>query len=324
MRLGRRRFLRLAAAAAFPASTWSAAAQAWPSKPVRIIVGFSAGGSTDIVARIIGQWLSERLGQPFLIENRTGASSNIATEAVVNAPADGYTLLMAGTVNAVNATLYDKLNFVFLRDLAPVGSVLRVPQTLDVNPSVPARTIPELIAFAKANPDKLNMGSGGIGTPQHVAGELFMMMTGTNMVHVPYRGGAPAVADLLAGQVQVMFDVMPESIGFIRAGKLRTLAVTTAAHVPALPEIPTVSEFVPGYETSDWFGLCAPKGTPAGIIGTLNRELNAALADAGIRERFAEIGGTVLGGSPSEFAKLLADETGKWAAVIRFAGIKAD
>jgi tripartite-type tricarboxylate transporter receptor subunit TctC len=325
MKLVRRRFLHLAAgAAALPAASRIARAQTWPARPVRIIVGFAAGGSLDILARLMGQWLSERLGQPFLIENRTGAGSNIATEAVVRAPADGYTLLMCGTVNAVNATLYDKLNFIFLRDIAPVASIIRVPQVLDVNPSVPARTAGEFIAYAKANPGRLNMGSGGIGSPQHAAGELFKMMTGINMVHVPYRGGAPAVADLLGGQVQVMFDVMPESIEYIRAGRLRPLAVTTATRFSGLPEIPTLSEFVPGYETSYWYGVGVPKNTPAQIIDKLNKEINAALADPKIKARLADLGGTPIAGSPDDFAKLIADDTEKWGKVVRAANLRAD
>jgi tripartite-type tricarboxylate transporter receptor subunit TctC len=325
MKLARRRFLQLAAgAAALPSALRIAWAQTWPARPVRIVVGFAAGGSLDILARLMGQWLSERLGQPFLIENRTGAGSNIATEAVVRAPADGHTLLMCGTVNAVNATLYDKLNFNFIRDIAPVAGLIRVPQVLDVNPSVPARTAGELIAYAKANPGKLNMGSGGIGTPQHIAGELFKMMTGVNMVHVPYRGGAPAVADLLAGQVQVMFDVMPESIEYIRAGRLRPLAVTTATRFSSLPEIPTLSEFVPGYETSYWYGVGAPKNTPAQIIDKLNKEINAALADPKIKARLADLGGTPIAGSPADFAKLIADDTEKWGKVVRAANLRAD
>jgi tripartite-type tricarboxylate transporter receptor subunit TctC len=325
MKLARRRFLQLAAgAAALPAASRIAQAQTWPARPVRIIVGFAAGGSLDILARLMGQWLSERLGQPFLIENRTGAGSNIATEAVVRAPADGHTLLMCGTVNAVNATLYDKLNFNFLRDITPVASIIRVPQVLDVNPSVPARTAGEFIAYAKANPGRLNMGSGGIGTPQHVAGELFKMMTGINMVHVPYRGGAPAVADLLGGQVQVMFDVMPESIEYIRAGRLRPLAVTTATRFSSLPQIPTLSESVPGYETSYWYGVAVPKNTPAAIIDKLNKEINAALADPKIKTRLADLGGTPIAGSAADFAKLIAEDTEKWGKVVRAANLKAD
>jgi tripartite-type tricarboxylate transporter receptor subunit TctC len=324
MKLARRRFLQLAGAAALPAAARIARAQTYPSRPVRIVVGFAVGGFLDILARLMGQRLSERLGQPVLIENRTGAAGNIATEAVVRAPADGYTLLMCGAVNAVNATLYEKLNFNFIRDIAPVAGIVRVPQVLDVNPSVSARTVGELIAYAKANPGTLNMGSGGIGTPQHIAGELFKMMTGVNMVHVPYRGGAPAVADLLGGQVQVMFDVMPESIEYIRAGRLRPLAVTTATRFSGLPELPPLSEFVPGYETSYWYGVGAPKNTPAAIIDKLNKEINAALADPKIRARLADLGGSPIAGSPADFAKLIAEDTEKWGKVIRAANLKVD
>jgi tripartite-type tricarboxylate transporter receptor subunit TctC len=273
---------------------------------------------------LIGQWLSDRLGQPFLIENRTGAGSNIAAEAVVNAPADGYTLLLVSQTNAVNTTLYDKLRFIFHRDIAPVAGIMQVPLTMDVNPSVPVKTVPEFIAYAKSNPGKLNMGSGGIGTGQHVAGELFKMMTGVNLVHVPYRGGAPAVADLLGGQLQVMFDVMPESIEYIRTGKLRTLAVTTGMRSQALPDIPTVGDFVPGYEANAWWGVGAPKGIPGEIIDKLSKEINAGLADPKLKARFADLGGTVLPGSPADFGKLIADETEKWGKVIRAATIKAE
>jgi len=325
MKLRRRQFLHLAAgAAALPFAPHVARAQAYSSRPVRIIVGFPAGGGTDIYARLMGQWLSERLGQPFIIENRPGATGNIATEAVVRAPPDGYTLLMVLATNAINATLYDNLNFNFIRDIAPVASVNRVPQVIDVNPSIPVRTVPELIAFAKANPGKLNMGSGGIGSPQHVSGELFKMMTGVNMLHVPYRGGAPAIADLLGGQVQVIFDVLSESIEFIRAGRLRPLAVTTAVRSEALPEVPTVSDSVPGYETSAWFGVGAPRNTPAAIIDKLNKEINAGLADPRMKARFADLGATVYMGSPTDFAKFIADETEKYAKVIKFAGMKPE
>jgi tripartite-type tricarboxylate transporter receptor subunit TctC len=324
-RLPRRKFLHLAVgAAALPVGSHIARAQTYPVKPVRIVVGFAAGGGGDVLARLIGQWLSERLGQPFLIENRTGAGGNIATEAVVNATPDGYTLLLVSSVNAVNTTLYDKLKFIFHRDIAPVASLVRMPQTLDVNPSVPVKTVPEFIAYAKANPGKLNMGSAGIGAPQHIAGEIFKLMTGINMVHVPYRGGAPAIADLLGGQVQVMFDVLPESIQYIRVGKLRTLAVTTAMRLPALPEIPTVSEFVPGYEASNWVGIGAPKSTPSEIINKLNREINAGLADPKLKARLADLGETVLPGSPADLGTLIVSDTEKWAKVIRAANIKAE
>ena len=325
MTLSRRTFMGLTAgAAALPTTSRIASAQAYPTRPVRIIVGFAAGGMTDVSARLIGQWLSERLKQPFIIENRPGVASNVAAEAAVRASADGYTLLMAGTTNTVNATLYDNLNFNFIRDLAPVAGAMRAPQVLDVNPLVPAKTVPEFIAYAKSNPRKLNMGSGGVGTPQHVAGELFKIMAGVDMVHVPYRGGAPAVADLLGGQVQVMFDIMAESIEHIRAGKLRPLAVTTAARAPALPDLPTLGEFVPGFEASAWTGLCAPRNTPVGVIERLNKEINAALADPTVRARFADLGVAVLPGSPTDLGNLIANEIAKWAKVIRAANIKPE
>jgi tripartite-type tricarboxylate transporter receptor subunit TctC len=325
MNLQRRKFLRLAVGAAtIPALAPYAMAQSYPARPVHVIVGFPPGGAADTIARLLGQWLSERLGQPFIIENRPGAAGNIATEAAVKSPADGYTLLLVVANNAVNATLYDRLNFNFIRDIAPVASIARVPGSLDVNPSVPVRTVPEFIAYAKANPGKLNMGSSGVGSPQHVSGELFKMMTGVDLVHVPYRGGALAVADLLAGQVQVVFDVLPESIGHIRAGKLRSLAVTTATRSEALPDVPSISDFVPGFETSAWFGIGAPRNTPAAIIDKLNIEINAALADPKLEARFADLGATVAPGSTADFGKLVVDETEKWAKVIKFSGIKAD
>jgi tripartite-type tricarboxylate transporter receptor subunit TctC len=321
----RRHFLHLAAgAAALPAVSRIARAQAYPSRPVRIIVGFAPGAGTDIVARLMGQWLSERLGQQFIVENRPGAASNIGTEVVVRAPADGYTLLIFGAPAAINATLYDKLNFNFIRDIAPVGSIGSVPNVIVVHPSVPAKTVPELITYAKGNPGRLNMASGGIGTPQHVAGELFKMMTGTNIIHVQYRGGAPALTDLLGGQVQVMFATMPSSIGYIRAGKVRLLAITSATRLDALPDVPTVAEFVPGFEASSWYGVGAPKNTPAEIIGMLNKEINAALADPKMSARFADLGGTPLVGSSADFGKHIAEETEKWAKVIRAANIKAE
>jgi tripartite-type tricarboxylate transporter receptor subunit TctC len=291
---------------------------------VRIIVGFAPGGTADIVARLIGQWLSERLGQPFIVESRPGAASNIATEAVVRAPADGYTLLLAGTQNTINATLYDKLNFVFLRDIAPIASIIRFPLVMVVHPSVPAKTVPEFIAFAKANPGKLTMASGGIGSTPHLAGELFKMMAGVDMVHVPYRGGGPAVADLLGGQVQVNFAPTVASIEYIKTGRLRALAVTTMSRAETLPDIPTVGESVPGYEASGWNGLGAPKGTPAEILDMVNREINTALADPKMKSRLSDLGGTVLPGSPADFGKLIADETEKWGKVVKFTGIKAD
>ncbi len=319
----RRQFLHLAAGtAALPALPRAAWAQTYPSRPVRLIVGFAPGGTADIIARLIGQWLSERLGQPFVIENRPGAGTNIATEAVVRAPPDGYTLLLASATNASNAPLYDKLNFNFIRDIAPVAGLTRVPNVIVVTPSVPATRVPEFIAYAKANPGKLSMASGGIGSPGHVSGELFKMMTGVNMAHVPYRGGAPALTDLLAGQVQVYFCPTPAAIEYIRAGKLRALAVTTAARSEALPEIPTVGEFVPGYEASAWQGIGAPKNTSAEIVERLNKEINAALADPKMKARLADLGSAVLPGSPADFGKLIADETEKWAKVIKFAGIK--
>ena len=289
---------------------------------MRIIVGFPPGGSTDIVARLLGQWLSERLGQPFLIENKPGAGSNIATEGVVRASPDGYTLLMAFSANAINATLYDKLNFNFIRDIAPVARVLRVPHVLVVNSSVPANTVPEFIAYAKANPGKLNMASGGIGTPAHVSGELFKMMTGVNMLHVPYRGAGPALTDLIGGQVQVEFDNMASSIEYIRTGKLRALAVTTATRSDALPDLPTIADFVPGYEASAFLGVGAPKSTPPEIIDKLNKDINAALADPKLRARYVDLGGMILPGSPADFGSLIAADTEKWAKVIDFAGIK--
>jgi len=325
MKLPRRKFLHLAAcAAALPAVSRVAWTQTYPSRPVHIIVGFPPGGMTDTTARLMGQWLSERLGQPFIIENRPGFGGNIATEAVVRAPPDGYTLLLTLTNNTINTTLYDNLNFNFIRDIAPVASVNRVPHVIDVNPSVPAKTVPEFIAFAKANPGKLNMGSGSIGGGQHVSGELFKMMTGVNLVHVPYRGGAPAIADLLGGQVQVIFDVLSESIGYIRAGRLRPLAVTTAVRSEALPDIPTVGDFVPGYETSSWFGVAVPRNTPAAIIDKLNKEINSGLADPRIKARFADLGATVFMGSPTDFGKFIAEETEKWGKVIRAANIKPE
>jgi tripartite-type tricarboxylate transporter receptor subunit TctC len=325
MKLPRRTFLQLAArAAVLPAVSRIAFAQAYPTRPVRIIVGFAPGGTADIIARLMGQWLSERLGQPFIIENRPGGGTNIATEAVVRAPADGYTLLMLSATQAINATLYDKLNFNFIRDIVPVAGTMRVPGIMVVNPSVPANTVPEFIAYAKANAGKLSMASGGIGSAGHISGELFKMMTGINIAHVPYRGGGPALTDLLAGQVQVYFSPMPAAIEYIKAGKLRALAVTTAARSEALPDIATVAEFVPGYEASTWVGVGAPKATPAEIVEKLNKEINAALADPKIKARLADLGGTVLPGTPADFGKLIADETEKWGKVVKFTGIKAD
>jgi tripartite-type tricarboxylate transporter receptor subunit TctC len=325
MKLARRRFLHLAAGAAvLPAVSRMTRAQSYPSRPVRIVVGFAPGGAFDIAARLMGQWLSDRLGQPFIVENRPGASTNIATEAVVRAPADGYTLLLGGAVNTVNATLYEKLKFDFIKDIAPVAGVIRFPNLMEVNPSFPVNTVPEFISHAKANPGKITFASTGIGTTQHLSGELFKMMTGVEMVHVPYRGGAPALTDLISGQVQVMFGPLPASIEFIRAGKLRALAVTTTTRSQALPDIPTVGEFVPGYEASGWNGLVAPKNTPTEVIDKLNKEINAGLADPDIKARLADLGGTPLAGSPADFGKLVAGETEKWAKVVKFSGAKAE
>jgi tripartite-type tricarboxylate transporter receptor subunit TctC len=325
MNLPRRRFLRLAgAAAALPAVSRLAFAQAYPARPVRLIIGYTPGGSADITARLMAQWLTERLGQSFVVESRPGGGTNIATEAVVRAQPDGYTLLLVAPANAINASLYDKMNFNFLRDIAPVAGLIRFPNVVVVNPSVPAKTIPELIAYAKANPGKLNMASSGNGSTIHVSGELFKMMTGINMVHVPYRGGAPALTDMVGGQVQVMFDNVPTSIEFIRAGKLRPLAVTTATRSDVLPDLPTVAEFVSGYEASAWYGIGAPKGTPAEIVDKLNKEINAILADPKTKARFGELGASLLAGTPAEFGKLVAEETEKWAKVVKFAGAKPD
>jgi tripartite-type tricarboxylate transporter receptor subunit TctC len=321
----RRKFLHLAAgAAALPAVSRFAWAQTYPTRPVRIIVGFAAGGATDIVARIMGQWLSERLGQQFVVENRTGAGTNIATEAVVNAAPDGHTLLMVSPTNAVNATLYDKLSYNFIRDIAPVAGVTRVANVMVVNPSFPAKTVPEFIAYAKANPGRINMASGGTGSSNQMSGELFKMLAGVNLVHVPYRGAGPALPDLISGQVQVMFVAITSSIEYIKAGRLRALGVTTTRRSEALPDIPTIADFVPGYEDSNWWGFGAPKATPAAIVDALNQETNAALADPRIKGRLAELGGAVLAGAPADFGKLIATETEKWAKVIKFAGIKPD
>jgi len=325
MKLPRRNFLRLAAgAAALPVVSRIARAQAYPSRPVRIIVGFAPGGATDIMARLMGQSLSERLRQPFVIENKPGAATNIATEAVVNAAPDGYTLLMVTSVNAINASVYEKLNFNLIRDVVPVASIHREPFVMEANPSVPVKTVAEFIAYAKANPGKLTMASAGIGSGNHISGELFKMMTGVNLVHVPYRGGGPALVDLISGQVQVLFATMSSSIEYVRAGKLRALAVTTATRSSVLPDIPTVAEFVPGYESSFWTGVGAPKNTPAEIVDKLNKEMNATLADPKFKARLADLGGTALSGSPLDFGKFVADETEKWAKVVKFAGVKAD
>jgi tripartite-type tricarboxylate transporter receptor subunit TctC len=325
MKLPRRKFLHLAlGAAALPAVPSITRAQTYPSRPARIVVPFAAGGSTDIIARLIGQWLSERLGQQFVIENRPGAGSNIGTEVVVNAPPDGYTLLLVGASSAINATLYDKLNFNFLRDITPVAGIMSIPFVMAVNPSLPAKTTSEFIAYARANPGKVNMASGGTGTAGHMSGELFKMMAGVNMVHVPYRGEALALTDMLGGHAQAMFGTMPASIEHVRAGKLRPLAVTSARRSELLPDLPTVGDFVPGYETSAWQGVGAPKATPVDIIDKLNREINAALADPKIKSRVADMGGTVLAGSPADFGKFIADETEKWGKVVKFSGAKPD
>jgi tripartite-type tricarboxylate transporter receptor subunit TctC len=325
VKLSRRTFLHLAAgAAALPAVSRIAGAQTYPTRPVRLIVGFAPGGTTDITARLIGQWLSERLGQQFLIENRTGAATNIATEAVVRAPADGYTLLLVTASNAINATLYDKLGYNFIRDIAPVAGIIRYPLVMQVNPSFPAKTVFEFISHAKSNPGKVSYGSGGVGTSIHVASELFKMMAGIDMIHVPYRGGAPAMTDLMGGQIQVVFNPVPESMEHIKAGKLRPLAVTGATRSEALPDIPTVGDFVPGFEASALQGIGAPKDTPAEIVDKLNKEINAGLADPRLKARFADLGATVFVVSPADFGKFIADETEKWAKVIKFAGASAE
>jgi tripartite-type tricarboxylate transporter receptor subunit TctC len=325
MKLPRREFLHLSATAiALPAAVRLAWAETYPARPVHIIVGFAAGGPNDISARLIAQWLSERLGQQFVVENRPGAGGNVATELVVRAPADGYTLLLVPAPAAINATLYDNLNFNFIRDIAPVAGILRVPEVMVVNPVVPANTVPEFIAYAKANPGKINMASSGNGTVPHVAGELFKFMTGVDLVRVGYRGGGPALVDLMGGQVQVMFEPTLSTIGYIRAGKLRALAVTSATRSAALPDVPTVSEFVPGYEATAWFGIGAPSNTPADIIAKLNGEINAGLVDAKIKERLADMGGEPMPMSTADFAKFIVDETEKWGKVVRAAGIKAE
>jgi tripartite-type tricarboxylate transporter receptor subunit TctC len=325
MKFLRREFLELAggvaAAAALPRRV---AAADYPARPVRIVAGFTAGGGVDITARLIGQWLGEHFGQSFIIENRPGAGGNIGTEAVVNAAPDGYTLLLAAVPNAVSASLYEKLNFNFIRDTAPVAGIIRVPMVMLLNPSVPAKTVPEFIAYARANPDKVNMASAGNGTAPHLAGELFKMMAGVNLVHIPYRGQGPALTDLLGGQVQVLFATTPGTSDYITTGKLRALAVTTAARTEMLPELPPIGDFVPGYETSQWYGISAPGKTPQEIVDKLNREINAALADPGMKAKFAAIGGEPLPGSAAEFGRLIAEETEKWAKVVRAAGLKAE
>jgi tripartite-type tricarboxylate transporter receptor subunit TctC len=323
MKLPRRQFLRLAAGAAtLPAMSRLARAQAYPSRPVRIIAGSPAGAGIDITARLIGQWLSERLGQQFVIENRPGAGGNIAAEAVVRAPPDGSTLFVATPANAINATLYERLSFNFIRDIAPVAALMRVPLVVVVNPSLSIKTVPEFIAYAKANPGKVNMALGGTGGVDHMSGALFRMTTGVNMTLVPYRGLAAALTDLLGGQVQVVFSSIPAAIEYIRAGKLQALAVTSAVRAEALPELPTVGEFVPGVEANQWYGIVGPKDTPAEIVDRLNKEINAGLADPKLKAQLAELGGTVLAGSPADFSKLIADETEKWGKVIRAAKLK--
>jgi len=325
VKLPRRNFLRLTAgAAALPAVSRIARAQIYPSRPVRLIVPVAPAGASDITARLMGQWLSKRLGQQFVIDNRPGANNIIGTEAVVRAPADGYTLLMVGTAQAINATLYDNLNFNFLRDITPVAGIIRTALVVVVHPSFPAKTVPELIAYAKAHPRKVNMASAGNGSPPHVSGELLKMMTGVDMVHVPYRGGGPALTDLLGGQVQVYFPTTVASIGYIRAGRLRALAVTTATRSDALPDIPTVGEFLPGYEASPWYGVGVPKNTPAEIVDKLNAAINAGLADPTIKTRLADLGGEPMPMLPTEFGKFIADETEKWAKVVKFSGAKPD
>ena len=325
MKFPRRQFLQLAAAAAvLPSASQRAGAEIYPLRPVRVMVGFAAGQAIDIVTRIVAQSLSERLRQQFIIENRPGAGGNIATEIVVRAPPDGYTLLAIGSNNMINATLYQKLNYDFIRDIAPIASVYRVPQVMEANPSFPAKTVPEFIAYAKAHPGEISFASAGNGSVAHVTGELFKMMTGVSMLHVPYRGAPPALTDLIGGQVHVMFDNLPSSIEHIRAGRLRPLAVTSTARLQALPDIATVGDFVPGFETSAWAGIGAPKNTPADIIDALNREINAALAEPAVQARITDLGGLVLALSPSAYASLIVQETDKWAKVIKFSGARAD
>jgi tripartite-type tricarboxylate transporter receptor subunit TctC len=325
MKLPRRQFLHLAVGTAvLPAVTRVAKAETYPTRPVRVIVTFAAGGPNDIIARLMGQWLSERFGQQFVIENRPGAGGTIGTEVVVNAPPDGYTLVLASPANAINATLYGNLSYNFIRGIAPVAGIALAPSVMEVHPSVPAKTVPEFIAYANANPGKINMASGGIGSSQHAIGELFKMMARVDLTHVPYRGEAPALADLLGGQVQVIFGNMPSSIEYLRAGKLRPLAVTTSTRSEALPQVPTVGDFVPGYEASIWYGIGAPKSTPPEIVDKLNREINLGLADSKLKARFAGLGAAVLAGSPADFGRFIGEETEKWAKVVKFADIKPD
>ncbi len=325
MKFPRRRFLQLAAiAAAASALPRPGLALDYPVRPVRWVVGYPPGGPQDIVARLLGQFLSERFGQQFIVENRSGAGGNIGAEAVINAPPDGYTMLLVGSPNAINATLYEKLNFVFLRDIVPVASIGRVPLVMEVHPSVPAKTVPEFIAYAKANPGKMNYASAGNGTPQHVSGELFKIMAGVNMLHVPYRGAAPAVTDMISGHVQVMFDPMPTSIEQIKAGRLRPLAVTTAKRAEVLPDLPTVSESLPGFAADTWYGAGVPRNTPVEIVDALNKEINAVLGDARVKARLGDLGATVLVGTPADFGRMLADETEKWGRVVKASGAKPE
>jgi tripartite-type tricarboxylate transporter receptor subunit TctC len=324
MHLRRRDFLHMAGAAALPLGARRARAQAYPSRPVRWIVGFAPGGGNDIVARLMGQWLSERLGQPFVIDNRPGAGTNIATEAVVNAPPDGYTLLLAGVPNASNATLYANLKFNFIRDLMPVAGIIRIPNVMVINPSVPATTVPEFIAYSKANPAKVNMASAGIGSGGHLCSELFKMLAGVTLTHVPFRGNGPALTALLGGQVEVLFASLSSSLEYIRTGKVRALGITSAKRSEAQPDLPTIAESVPGYDMSAWYGASVPKGTPAGVVDLLNREINAGLADPKTVARLREQGGISIGGTPADFGKFIADETEKWGKVVRFAGMKPE
>jgi len=326
MTLGRRAFLHLSAAAL--SSGWvasrTARAQTYPSRPVRWVVGYTPGGGNDIIARLMGQWLQERLGQPVVIENRPGANSNIATEAVVNAPPDGYTLLLVNFANGSNASMYRNLRFDFIRDILPVAGIVRVPNLILVNPSVPAKTLPEFIAYAKANPNKVTMASAGTGSTGHLAGELLEMMTGISLVHVPYRGNAPALTDLFGGQVQALIASLPSAIAYVKAGKVRGLAITSATRPETLPDVPAAAELLPGYEVSSWYGIGVPRKTPAEIVERLNREVNAGLADAGTKARLAQEGGMPMPGTPADFARVIADETEKWAKVIRAANIKPE